>query len=148
MASATAYGEHRRFVIRTDGTVEPIDKPITKFGDIEALIGCAITDTVTLRRGIAKVPGPASAGYVALALLETFVMIVDDLGYETKTVIHGEQDTPHGPAQVTENVAVRARKPVNELATALYHANCVPGTTHQIVGDVYVAPDSDWGTDQ
>lgn len=35
--------------------------------------------------------------------------------------------------------------PVNAMATALYHANCVPGTTHQIRGDVVLAPDSDFG---
>lgn len=36
-------------------------------------------------------------------------------------------------------------RPVNEKATALYHANCRPGTPHQIHGDVVVAPDSDFG---
>ena len=34
--------------------------------------------------------------------------------------------------------------PVNTEATALYHANCRPGTTHQIRGDVIVVPDSDF----
>lgn len=36
-------------------------------------------------------------------------------------------------------------RPVNEKATALYHANCRPGTAHQIHGDVVVVPDSDFG---
>jgi hypothetical protein len=147
MAAANAYGEHRRFIIRTDGKVEPVAEPMTSFQAIEKAIGCTITDSVTLRYGIAPVPGPESAGHVRVALLETFVMIVDDLGYETVTVDRGEQDTPHGRVHVTENVAMRPRKPVNELATALYLANCRPGTTHKIVGDVYVAPDSDWGID-
>lgn len=31
--------------------------------------------------------------------------------------------------------------PVNPKATKLYHAVCVPGTTHQIVGDVVVIED-------
>lgn len=35
-------------------------------------------------------------------------------------------------------------KPVNERATELYHLNCRPGTTHQIVGDVFVLPDGDF----
>ena len=47
------------------------------------------------------------------------VMLVDDLGH------------------------VEARKPVNPKATALYHANCVPGTTHEIVGDVAIIFDDD-----
>lgn len=34
--------------------------------------------------------------------------------------------------------------PVNAKATALYHANCVPGTTHTIRGDVAIMPDGDY----
>ena len=34
--------------------------------------------------------------------------------------------------------------PVNEEATRLYHFNCLPGTTHQIRGDVVVVPDADF----
>jgi hypothetical protein len=34
--------------------------------------------------------------------------------------------------------------PVNEKATALYHARCKPGTQHQIVGDVAILPDGDF----
>lgn len=33
---------------------------------------------------------------------------------------------------------------VNEEATRLYHAVCVPGTTWPIVGDVVIVPDSDY----
>lgn len=50
----------------------------------------------------------------------TIVMVVDDRGHEK-------------------------RRPVNAAATALYHANCRPGTTHTIRGDVVIAPDSDFG---
>ena len=35
-------------------------------------------------------------------------------------------------------------KPVNEAATKLYWANCRPGTTHPICGDVVVVPDGDY----
>ena len=35
-------------------------------------------------------------------------------------------------------------KPVNAKATALYHANCRPGTTHPICGDVAVVFDRDF----
>lgn len=34
--------------------------------------------------------------------------------------------------------------PVNAEATQLYHANCRPGTTHTIRGDVVVVPDADF----
>ncbi len=34
--------------------------------------------------------------------------------------------------------------PVNTKATALYHANCVPGTTWKIHGDAVIVPDSDY----
>lgn len=34
--------------------------------------------------------------------------------------------------------------PVNEQATKLYWANCRPGTTHEIRGDVVVVPDMDF----
>jgi hypothetical protein len=34
--------------------------------------------------------------------------------------------------------------PVNAEATALYLANCIVGTTHQIRGDVVVVPDEDF----
>lgn len=36
-------------------------------------------------------------------------------------------------------------RPVNVKATQLYHANCVPGTTYRIHGDVVVVPDGDFG---
>jgi hypothetical protein len=35
-------------------------------------------------------------------------------------------------------------KPVNAKATALYHANCRPGTTHPICGDVFICFDEDF----
>lgn len=50
------------------------------------------------------------------------VMLVDDQGY-------------------------RKELPINAEATALYHANCTPGTTHVIVGDVVVCPDADFVDD-
>jgi hypothetical protein len=37
--------------------------------------------------------------------------------------------------------------PLNAQATDLYLANCQPGTTHMIRGDVAVVPDSDFGSD-
>ncbi|MCD6674888.1 MAG: hypothetical protein LT106_18800 [Burkholderiaceae bacterium] len=35
-------------------------------------------------------------------------------------------------------------KPVNAKATALYHANCRPGTAHPICGDVAIVFDKDF----
>lgn len=34
--------------------------------------------------------------------------------------------------------------PVNAKATELYHANCRPGTTHEIRGDVCIVLDEDF----
>lgn len=48
-----------------------------------------------------------------------WVMVVDDLGH---------------PKEL----------PVNEQATRLYHANCIPGTTHEIRGDVVIVLDDDY----
>lgn len=50
----------------------------------------------------------------------THVMYVDDLGH------------------------VEGRKAVNAKATEHYHANCYPGTMHQIVGDVVICPVPDY----
>lgn len=47
------------------------------------------------------------------------VMVVDDLGH------------PRG-------------RPINERATELYRANCRPGTTHVIRGDVAIVFDEDY----
>jgi hypothetical protein len=110
----------RRRVIRTDGTEEFIDRPITNFAEIEKMIGCTCTDSTQLRHLGRPV----------------VMMLVDDNGYETEKVVRGN---------VTELVPARARKPVNAKETELYLANCIPGTTHQIVGDVFIAPDSDFG---
>lgn len=69
------------------------------FKEINALIGCDVTDTVNLRDGR--------------------IMLVDDLGHQKEL-------------------------PVNPKATAMYHAVCRPGTTHEIVGDVVIAVDEDF----
>jgi hypothetical protein len=114
-------------VIRTDGREE--DHTVsraTPLQEIYRLIGCDTIDTVNLRDGN--------------------VMLVDDDGYDCEFVDHGQQPTGPGGqlAQTFENRPVRARKPVNPKATAMYHAVCQPGTTHQIVGDVAIALDADF----
>lgn len=52
------------------------------------------------------------------------VMLVDDLGH------------------------VGHLKPLNVEATKLYHAVCIPGTTHVIRGDVAIVMDADFGDDE
>lgn len=108
-----------RRVIRCDGTEEPLSGPVSSIVACK-LIGAETFDVVPLR-------------HLGQPLQ---VMLVDDHGYETRTI---ERDAGH-----FELRPVRARKPVNAKATALYHANCQPGTTHQIVGDVVVTLDSDF----
>lgn len=104
--------------IRTDGTEDTIDADPASdvFGHIEHEIGAKMLDSVNLRDGR--------------------VMFVDDHGYETK-------EMEHAPGYI-EVVPVRALKPVNEKATALYHAVCRPGVTHRIVGDVCIVVDKEF----
>jgi hypothetical protein len=46
-----------------------------------------------------------------------------------------------------DELGYKKNLPVNLEATKLYHSVCIPGTTHQILGDVFVSPDSDFGSD-
>jgi hypothetical protein len=108
-----------RKIIRCDGTEHIISAPITMAG-IGYLIGAQTMDVIPLRH----LGNPLH------------VMVVDDHGWDFAVVQSGN---------VTKHVPVKALKPINEKATALYHANCKPGTTHQIVGDVAVVPDDDFG---
>lgn len=85
------------------------------FSTIHELIGANMLDSVNLRDGR--------------------VMLVDDAGYDTETVDHGSGHF--------ELRTVRPRRKANTKATALYHAICVPGTTHQIVGDVAIVVDAE-----
>lgn len=109
-----------RRLIRTDGTHVDFTQPVPA-SDFDRLIGCAVSDSVVLWH-MGETP--------------LHVMIVDDLGYETEQIDHG--------GGRFEMRCVRARKPVNVEATKLYLANCMPGHTHQIVGDVLVVPDQDY----
>lgn len=45
---------------------------------------------------------------------------------------------------VVDDLGIPKALPINAEATALYHANCKPGTTQPIRGDVVVVPDSDY----
>lgn len=104
-------------ILRVDGSRETHEVPRGgASGAIAQLIGASYLDTVNLRNGN--------------------VMMVDDAGYETQAVDHGDGRVELRPT--------RARKPVNPEATKLYLAICVPGTTHQIVGDVAIARDADF----
>ena len=103
-------------IIRTDGTEEVITGK-ARILVIEKQINATCLDTVLIDRN------------------EMIVMLVDDNGYETREETTGN---------VTTIIPVKALKPVNEKATAFYHAICIPGTTHQIVGDVAIAYDSDF----
>jgi len=105
-------------IIRADGTETLLDKS-PSMDDIRKLIGAESLDTVNLHH----------LGYPLQ------VMVVDDHAYEVETI-------QHGPAHF-EMRPTKARKPINRKATALYHANCRPGTTHQIAGDVVIVFDED-----
>ena len=107
-----------RKLIRTDGTCQDL-RPGTPMRELRKLMGAQSVGTVILRH----------MGH------PMHVMLVDDNGYETET---------KATARGIELVPVRALRPVNVEATRLYHLNCLPGTTHQIVGDVVIVPDEDF----
>jgi len=104
-------------LIRTDGSEELVSNAATLEG-IYAAIGAQLCDCVILDRD------------------RQIVMMVDDEGYDTETVNHGNGNF--------EIKCIRPRKPVNKKATELYHLRCKPGTTHQIVGDVAIINDKDF----
>lgn len=107
----------RVLVIRTDGQEETHEVTRqTALQEIYQLIGCDTVDSVDLRDGR--------------------VMLVDDNGYDCEFVTHAPGRFEFKPTH--------ARKPVNPRATAIYHAVCVPGTTHAIVGDVAIVVDKDF----
>lgn len=109
-----------RKLIRCDGTSKALP-PGMSLSAIRELIGAADgLDTVPLHH-----------------LGEPLhVMLVDDRGYDFEVI-------QHSPGHF-EHRATHARKPLNPEATRLYHMNCKPGVTHQIVGDVVVVPDLDF----
>jgi hypothetical protein len=108
-----------RKLIRTDGTTKVLP-PGMSMRAIRELIGAESLDTVALHH-----------------LGEPLhVMLIDDDGWEFEIIEHSPNHFEHRPTS--------ARKPVNAEATRLYLANCRPGTTHQIVGNVVVMPDLDF----
>ena len=119
-------------IIRTNGTEEihTIEgEPRFAFRAIGTLIGAETLDVVNLRDGR--------------------VMLVDDDGYDIELVDHGPGPGPGGLMHAfrIERKCVRAKKPVNPEATRLYHAICHPGVTHEIVGDVAIVRDHEFGRD-
>lgn len=110
-------------ILRTDGTSDTHEAPnaVLALDAIKTMIQAEWVDTVNLRDGR--------------------VLIVDDNGYEVAPESSVDPET--GVLRI-KNVAVRALKPVNVTATALYHAICQPGVTHQLVGDVAVVREADF----
>jgi hypothetical protein len=118
--------DRRRRLIRTDGSIELLEER-TSIAQAERLLQTDTLDTVRLRH-----MGPP----------HMVMLVIDDAWHVadvTETVEwHGlqvEQTTRHPLAP---------KFPINELATELYLANCKPGTTARIAGDVVIAPDSDF----
>lgn len=112
-------------IIRIDGTEEQFEATRAEvFEAIEQKIGARTLEIINLRDGR--------------------VMVVDEDGYEVKAV---HRKPPPGYAFAIERVPVKALKPPNPRATFFYHAICVEGTTHQIVGDVAILNDRDFVDD-
>ncbi len=108
-----------RCILRTDGSIEVVDKPLGIVKTREA-IGAEALDTVCLHH----LGDPL------------YVMLVDDNAYESVFIDHGGGHMELKP--------VKALRPDNPAATELYHANTKPGVTHRIKGDVFICPDDDY----
>jgi hypothetical protein len=108
-----------RKLIRANGVTIDLPERLSMLA-IRELIGARVCDSVCLRH-----------------LGEPLhVMILDDEGWETMAVERTDGSL--------ELVPLFARRPVNDQATELYHANCWPGTKIPILGDVVIVPDSDF----
>ena len=112
-------------IIRTDGTEEVHQVSADDWvGAAEKLIDAECMDSVNLR--------------------DRRIMFVDDFGWETETVTEDNAVLPNGQVGFKMSlIPVRARKPINAKATALYRAVCRPGIVHQIAGDVAILRDDD-----
>lgn len=107
---------------------------ITSSGHVTELEGKVTTDRV---RELIK------ADYLDFVTLgyqrgKLWLMVVDDRGWESTVDETKHDGWTHVVARPT-----RPLKPVNQIATTLYRSVCKPGTTHQIVGDVVIMPDSE-----
>jgi len=110
-------------IIRTDGTEDAREtEPSGLFALLERELGGSPFEYVTL-------------DMTGKEIHEREVMAVRDDGYEVAPVT-----LPNGTVRLE---AVRALLPDNAKATELYHAVCIPGTTHRIVGDVAIFRDYD-----
>jgi hypothetical protein len=107
-----------RRLIRADGTEQALGK--VSIVEARALIGADVVAVVALRH----LGDPLQ------------IMVINDLGYKCDAI-------PRGAGEV-ELFPTQALKPINPAATRLYHANCKPGTTHKIVGDVVIVFDDDF----
>lgn len=66
------------------------------------------------------------------------------IGAETlDTVLLRHMGQP-GMVMVVDDNGHEKNLPINLKATMLYHANCQPGMTHQIRGNVAIVPDGDF----
>lgn len=75
----------------------------------------------------------------------TMTEIKRRIGASTLDTVQLRHLGPPAIVMLVDDAGHEKRRPVNAAATALYLANCYPGTTHTIRGDVVIAPDSDFG---
>jgi len=121
LKSLVPAGSHA--IIFCDGEVRVISEQ-AKMRSIKRAMNADTVDFVTLTWAGSAFPD--------------LVMIVNDHGYETRTVDHG-----NGHIEVQP---VAALLPDNPVATALYHEICEPGTTHRIVGHAAIVHDQDFAS--
>jgi hypothetical protein len=109
----------KALLINTNGERSLIDFPPN--GHLGKAIGAAMCDTVIL-------------SWMPHGHIPDLVMVVDDDGWETTMVDHGDgrlEFVPTGP-----------KRPVNDIATDLYR-EVAPAESYQIAGDVLILHDGD-----
>lgn len=96
--------------------------------------------TVEGVRKIIRVDGTETV----LSAPQTFADILKAIGADTIDTVSLRHLGEPLHVMIVDDTGMLDNKPVNEKATELYHANCHPGTTTPIHGDVVVVPDSDF----
>lgn len=75
---------------------------------------------------------------------KSVVALAKRIGAELIDTVQLRHLGSQGWVMLVDDTGLIDGKPINETATALYHCNCKPGTTHPICGDVVIVLDEDF----
>ncbi len=108
-------------------------------------------DAVSMKALVRVEPGtykviPASGSVRLVHARPTIAIIQREIGADTLDTVNLRSDrgATTGVVMMVDDVGLMNELPINDIATRIYHAQCRPGTTHQIHGDVVLVNDSDF----